>query len=105
MPSIRFGPFSPISSFIFFVRVSVSLRTPTTSTATVNTETFATVLIGLVLAGVVWPWPTADWVRSCSFTVAGKLPVPGWFALAAAVISIVSKEILFSLHDRKRKEA
>lgn len=63
-------------------------------------ETLATIIVGgslLVVGGML----LADGIEKIIAALRGEmLPVPGWIAFAAAVVSIIAKEIIFRLSVR-----
>ena len=63
-------------------------------------ETFATLLIGvaLLVVGIGILWSGGE--RIYAFFRGETLDQPGWIALAAALVSIVSKEVLFQYTRR-----
>lgn len=91
---------------IVFVRISHKPKDKTHDYGHGKFETFATLLIGMILlavgAGIAW-----NGVMTIVSVVRGEtLPSPGILALVAALISIISKEILYwytIIHARKLK--
>ncbi|MBD5175190.1 MAG: cation transporter [Bacteroidales bacterium] len=67
-------------------------------------ETFATMIIGLVLAvaGIGVLWNGVSKIVEC--LRGGELAAPTWLALAIAVVSIVSKEWLYRYSVRRGRE-
>lgn len=58
-------------------------------------ETLATVIIGLLLLGVGLGLLADGVMQSIAYMRHSKLPTPNWWALGAAILSLVSKETLF----------
>ena len=67
-------------------------------------ETLATAIIGIMLAavgaGILWNGVSAIW----HFFIGKPLAQPGWIALTAAVLSVVSKEMLYQVTVRKGRQ-
>ena len=66
-------------------------------------ETFATFIIGLALIAVAMGIIVSGCTKLIDWAGGKQLAAPGWLALAAAIISILVKEVLFRYTERRGK--
>ena len=89
---------------LVFIRVSSKARDREHEFGHGKFETLATVVVSLILI-VVAANLISSGVSSIRAVIGGEiLPTPGWIALAAAAVSVVSKEILYRVTVKVGRE-